>query len=101
MGNEFIHIKVVAVIGAGTAIDALAFTIRNEDLTESDLIIEAVPERFELKRVVFVDIDAVAHKRTVFATNTSSLSVNALASVTIRPDRFIGMHFSIPPILCN
>jgi 3-hydroxybutyryl-CoA dehydrogenase len=67
-----------------------------EAAAEVDVIIEAVIERMDLKRSVWTDIDRVAKESAVFATNTSGLSITEIASVTSRPDRFIGMHFFNP-----
>lgn len=66
----------------------------------SDLVIEAVPENMELKQDVFRDLDAWAPKHAVLATNTSSLSIAAIASATKRPASVVGMHFFNPvPIM--
>ena len=63
---------------------------------EKDLIVEAVPEIFELKKSIFSDADKFAPDYTIFATNTSSISITKLAAQTDRPERFIGMHFFNP-----
>jgi enoyl-CoA hydratase/3-hydroxyacyl-CoA dehydrogenase len=68
-----------------------------EAVKDADLVIEAVPEIFDLKKKVFSDIEKYAPKHTIFATNTSSLSITGLASATKRPEKFIGMHFFNPP----
>lgn len=62
----------------------------------ADLVIEAVPEDMDLKREIFGRLDKAAPARTILATNTSGLSVNALAAGVSRPERFIGMHFFNP-----
>ncbi|MGP4078455.1 3-hydroxyacyl-CoA dehydrogenase family protein [Pseudalkalibacillus sp. R45] len=68
--------------------------------TESDLIIEAVPENLDLKKSVFKQLDEMAPEKAILATNTSELSVTAIASVTKRPEQVIGMHwFNPPPIM--
>jgi len=67
-----------------------------ESAASVDVIIEAVIEQMELKRSVWKDLDSAASESTVFATNTSGLSITELASVTSRPERFIGMHFFNP-----
>jgi len=64
-----------------------------------DFVIEAVPEVFDIKAEIFREIDRIAPSHTVFATNTSSLPISELSSVTSRPDRFVGMHFFNPPQL--
>jgi enoyl-CoA hydratase/3-hydroxyacyl-CoA dehydrogenase len=65
---------------------------------DADLVVEAVPERMEIKREVYGDLESVAPDHAVFATNTSSLSITELAAVTERPERFCGMHFFNPPV---
>ena len=62
----------------------------------ADLVIEAVPESLDLKREVFARIDRFAPPHAVLATNTSSLSVAAIAAATARPERVVGMHFFNP-----
>lgn len=65
-----------------------------------DLIIEAIPEKFELKSNLFKQLDKICNKNTVFATNTSSISISNLANQTNRDTKFIGMHFMNPvPIM--
>lgn len=64
--------------------------------SDANLIIEAVPEDLELKKQVFKELDEICPRDTVLATNTSSLSITTLASVTSRPEKVIGMHFSNP-----
>jgi len=62
----------------------------------ADLVIEAVPEKPELKRSIFEAIDAAAGPETILATNTSSISITEIAACTGRPDKVIGMHFMNP-----
>ena len=61
--------------------------------TYTDLVIEAVFEDFNIKTAVFNTLNQVCGENTILASNTSSLSVNALAEATGRPDRFVGLHF--------
>lgn len=65
-------------------------------LTGVDLVVEAVPESMDLKREVFTDAESHVDESTIIATNTSSLSVTAVADALDRPDRAIGMHFFNP-----
>jgi 3-hydroxybutyryl-CoA dehydrogenase len=66
------------------------------DLAGADFIIEAVVEQMELKKEVFRELDKISPENVIFASNTSGLSITEMASVTGRPDRFIGMHFFNP-----
>ena len=63
----------------------------------ADLIIEAVPENFELKEDLFAQADLFCGPETILASNTSSISISRLAGTVERRDRFIGMHFFNPP----
>jgi 3-hydroxybutyryl-CoA dehydrogenase len=65
----------------------------------ANVVVEAVPEVLELKQKVFVDLDARVGESTLLATNTSQLSITAIASVTQRPERVVGMHFFNPPVM--
>lgn len=64
-----------------------------------DLVIEAAPEKLDLKQDIFKRVAAVVSAETLIATNTSSLSVTKLAKVVPNPDRFLGLHFFNPPPL--
>jgi len=67
-----------------------------KDCREADLVIEAAAEKEEIKKQVFRELDQICRKETVFATNTSAISITRLARSTERPDQFIGMHFMNP-----
>ncbi|HIB23568.1 MAG TPA: 3-hydroxyacyl-CoA dehydrogenase/enoyl-CoA hydratase family protein, partial [Candidatus Poseidoniales archaeon] len=64
---------------------------------DTDLVIEAVFEDFDIKTAVFTTLDEVCDENTILASNTSSLSVNELAAATGRPDKFVGLHFFYHP----
>ncbi|GAA2422583.1 hypothetical protein GCM10010191_38010 [Actinomadura vinacea] len=66
------------------------------DLGDCDLVVEAVPERLDLKRKVFAELDRVCRDDAVLATNTSSLSVTEIAGTTGRPTKVVGVHFFNP-----
>ena len=68
-------------------------------LKNCDLMIEAVPEIMELKKKVYAEVDKVADKKTVFASNTSTLPITEIANTISRPESFIGIHFFNPPQL--
>jgi 3-hydroxybutyryl-CoA dehydrogenase len=78
------------------ALGRLRFTTELEQLSSCDLIIEAVTEDLELKNRQWAALDRVCGPATLFASNTSSLSIMAMAAVTGRPDRFLGLHFFNP-----
>jgi 3-hydroxybutyryl-CoA dehydrogenase len=67
-----------------------------EGIEKADLLIEAATENFDLKRKIFIELDENASPKAILASNTSSISLTQLASVTNRPDKVIGMHFMNP-----
>ncbi len=67
-----------------------------DDCADADIVIEAVIEREGTKKEIFRSLDIICPRRTIFATNTSSIMITRLSSSTKRPDRFIGMHFMNP-----
>lgn len=67
-----------------------------ESLADAELIIEAATEQESLKRSILKNLDAIAKPGAILATNTSSISITALAASTSRPDHFVGMHFFNP-----
>jgi enoyl-CoA hydratase/3-hydroxyacyl-CoA dehydrogenase len=69
-----------------------------EAVSDADLVVEAVPERMELKKDVFADLDEVAPDDSILASNTSSLSITEMAAATDRPERVVGTHFFNPPV---
>jgi len=71
-------------------------TTHLETLSDADLIIEAVPERMELKQELLREIEALTDRQYIFASNTSSLSITEIANASQRPDKVIGMHFFNP-----
>ncbi len=72
------------------------FTILEEGVKNVDLVVEAATENIELKLNIFRDLDKFTSPETVLASNTSSISITKIASVTTRPDKVIGMHFMNP-----
>lgn len=74
----------------------IKWTTDFEELRNCDLIIEAVEENFQLKRLIFKKCDEIAHPDTIFISNTSTLSLSKIAEVTNRKDKIIGMHFLHP-----
>jgi 3-hydroxybutyryl-CoA dehydrogenase len=76
------------------------YTNIEEACQEADLIVEAATENVDLKLKIFAQLDTVAKSSCILATNTSSISITKIASVTKRPEKIIGMHFMNPvPIM--
>jgi len=72
------------------------FTSVEDTVKDVDLVVEAVPENFDLKKKIFSKVDDAAPDHTILATNTSSISITKIAAATSRPEKFIGMHFFNP-----
>ncbi|RYJ08234.1 3-hydroxybutyryl-CoA dehydrogenase [Halogeometricum borinquense] len=70
-------------------------------VADADLVIEAAPERMDLKKDIFGDLDAFAPDDALLASNTSSLSITEMATATSRPEDVVGMHFFNPPVKMN
>jgi 3-hydroxyacyl-CoA dehydrogenase len=79
--------EIVARIAGTTAYDGFG---------DVDFVIEAVPERMEIKQAVFDELDAVSPGHAILASNTSSLSITEMAEATTRPDKVCGFHFFYP-----
>jgi 3-hydroxybutyryl-CoA dehydrogenase len=78
------------------ALERLTYTVHLADLASCDLIVEAVTESLEIKNELWRALDAMCPPKTIFASNTSSLSIGDMAAATARPDRFVGLHFFNP-----
>ena len=82
---------------ADAVVDRLKATTDLTDFGDVQFVIEAAPEELELKRDIFRRLDEICPEPAVLASNTSSLSVTAMAAATRRPERVVGMHFFNPP----
>ena len=80
------------------AMDKIQTTTDYKEFNDVDLVIEAVLETVDLKKQVFAELDKNTPSHAILATNTSSLSVTEIASVTNRPERVVGVHFFNPPV---
>jgi 3-hydroxyacyl-CoA dehydrogenase len=67
-----------------------------EGFGDVDFVVEAVPERMEIKRRVFAELDAATPGHAILASNTSSLSITEMGDATLRPDKVVGFHFFFP-----
>jgi 3-hydroxyacyl-CoA dehydrogenase len=74
----------------------IAGTVEYEGFGDVDFVVEAVPERMEIKQSVFAELDAVTPGHTILSSNTSSLSVTEMGEATTRPDKVCGFHFFYP-----
>lgn len=81
---------------ADSILSNLSYTSTLQSISDSDLVIEAIVENLEIKQNVFAEIEALVSETCILATNTSSLSVTAIASACKKPERFIGLHFFNP-----
>jgi 3-hydroxyacyl-CoA dehydrogenase len=71
-------------------------TIEYEGFGDVDFVVEAVPERIEIKKQVFADLDATTPGHAILASNTSSLSITEMGRATSRPDKVVGFHYFYP-----
>jgi 3-hydroxybutyryl-CoA dehydrogenase len=86
-------------LGADAAAQAkgnLLGTTSDDDLADADIVIEAVFESLELKQQLFERLSVVCSRKTLFHTNTSTLSVTAIAAGSVHPDRVVGTHYCNP-----
>ena len=79
-----------------TTLANLSFTTSVSDLKDCDIVIEAVVEDLEVKNGMWKELDALCPASTIFASNTSSLTIAAMAAATTRGDRMVGLHFFNP-----
>ena len=78
------------------SLQRISTTVKIESLSVAQLVVEAAPERFELKSEVFRALDRILPASSILATNTSSISITKIAALTERPAQVIGMHFFNP-----
>ena len=81
---------------ADEAISLISTSTEKTSAADADLVVEAIPEIPELKFSTFAELDSICKPEAILASNTSSISINAIADATSRPDRVIGMHFMNP-----
>jgi 3-hydroxybutyryl-CoA dehydrogenase len=103
-GLKNIEKNLARLVEKGTITEAAKGEIRErltgttalEDLKDRDVVIEAIIEQLPAKRELFGVLDTICPKATIFASNTSSLTITEIATATKRPDRFVGLHFFNP-----
>jgi len=80
----------------GTVLGRLTPATDMSAMAGADFVVEAVPEKIEIKRAVLAEADRLLRPDVIIASNTSSIAMTSLAALTQRPDRFVGMHFMNP-----
>jgi 3-hydroxybutyryl-CoA dehydrogenase len=103
-GLKSIEKNLARLVEKGTLSDADRSAVRGrlrgttnlDDLKDRDLIIEAIIEQLPAKKELYGALDKICPAHTIFASNTSSISITEMASATKRPDRFLGLHFFNP-----
>jgi 3-hydroxybutyryl-CoA dehydrogenase len=103
-GLKGIDKNLARLVEKGTITDSTKSEIRGrlkgttslQDLKDCDVIVEAIIEKLPAKRELFVELDALCPAQTIFASNTSSLTITEIAASTKRPQRFVGLHFFNP-----
>ncbi len=93
---KFVEKGKLAAGDRDAALKRLGFTTTTADLQRCDIVVEAVTEDLELKNSLWRELDARCGPATIFASNTSSLTIAAMAAATQRADRFVGLHFFNP-----
>tara|TARA_Y100000741_G_scaffold32599_1_gene23137 strand:+ start:412 stop:1263 length:852 start_codon:yes stop_codon:yes gene_type:complete len=92
--------KIISLNEKEATLSNISLSTNISDCEHLDLVIEAVPEKHDLKASIFKKLDQICNDNTIFASNTSSISISGLGKETSRPDKFIGMHFMNPvPIM--
>ena len=94
--DKFVEKEKMSAEDRDATLARLTFTTDVSDLKDSDIIVEAITEDLELKNTLWKELDELCADHTIFASNTSSLTIAAMAAATSRPDRFVGLHFFNP-----
>ncbi len=93
---KFVEKGKLPAADSAAALQRLTFTTTTADLQSCDIVVEAVTEDLEVKNVLWKELDGLCGGGTIFASNTSSLTIAAMAAATKRADRFVGLHFFNP-----
>ena len=94
--DKFVKKEKVSAEDRDAALQRLTLTTSLEEVAQADLVIEAITEKIELKQELFAKLDKLCPEKTMFASNTSSLSVTEMARATGRPHKVVGLHFFNP-----
>ncbi|HJQ65887.1 MAG TPA: 3-hydroxybutyryl-CoA dehydrogenase [Gemmatimonadales bacterium] len=93
---KFVEKGKLPAADSAAALQRLTFTTTTAELKSCDIVVEAVTEDLEVKNVLWKELDGLCGGGTIFASNTSSLTIAAMAAATKRADRFVGLHFFNP-----
>ncbi len=93
---KFVEKEKMSAADRNATLDRLTFTTDVADLKDCDIIVEAITEDLELKNALWKELDDLCPAHTIFASNTSSLTIAAMAAVTKRANQFVGLHFFNP-----
>ena len=93
---KFVEKGKLTAADCDAVLSRLTTTSALDDLAAADYVVEAIVEDVDAKRAVFTSLDAMTRPEAILASNTSSISITALAAATKRPDRVLGMHFMNP-----
>ena len=94
--NKAIEKQKIDAAARDAVLGHLRFTTKVADLKDCDIVIEAVTEDLELKNALWKELDGLCPAHTLFASNTSSLTIAAMAGASKRPDKYVGLHFFNP-----
>jgi 3-hydroxybutyryl-CoA dehydrogenase len=97
--QKFVQKGKISREDADAVLGRIKTTLSLEDLRDADFVIEAIPENLQLKKENFSNLSRICKEETIFASNTSQLSITFLASSVKNPSNFIGMHWFNPPQL--
>lgn len=94
--TKFVEKQQISASDRDTALARLTLTSNVDDLSNADLVIEAIVENLEMKCSLFRSLDTITKPDALLASNTSSISITTLGALTRRPDKVLGMHFMNP-----
>tara|TARA_B100000900_G_C20600038_1_gene725090 strand:+ start:1926 stop:2774 length:849 start_codon:yes stop_codon:yes gene_type:complete len=94
--NKLVSKGKISEIEAKSAISRISTSTDKSSASNADLVVEAIPEVLSYKTSLFAELDSLCKPEAILATNTSSISIDSIASSTSRPERVIGMHFMNP-----
>jgi 3-hydroxybutyryl-CoA dehydrogenase len=94
--GKFVEKQKMTAADRDAALQRLSLNTDLDGMTGADFVIEAIVENLEAKRSLLLSLDAICHPHTIFASNTSSISITTLGAATKRPDKVVGMHFMNP-----